>query len=239
MWRYAIAFGFDGTAYHGWQIQPNGMSVQQKLQEALGLVLRKDILVVGAGRTDAGVHARKMTAHFDLDEEIACEQLAYRLNRVLPKDIAVYDVKRVNEDFHARFSAVKRTYHYYIHLRKDPFRRHYSYELHACPDFKLMNTAAAYLLEARDFAAFCKSKSDAKTTICRVMAARWIQETEHCWFFAQYGEGCRGHALGCRQASDNLGRVPQDCGLGQSVCSRRKRTGKRAVLGGCRILVCG
>lgn len=183
MWRYAIAFGFDGTAYHGWQIQPNGMSVQQKLQEALGLVLRKDILVVGAGRTDAGVHARKMTAHFDLDEEIACEQLAYRLNRVLPKDIAVYDVKRVNEDFHARFSAVKRTYHYYIHLRKDPFRRHYSYELHACPDFKLMNTAAAYLLETRDFAAFCKSKSDAKTTICRVMAARWIQETEHCWYF--------------------------------------------------------
>ena len=101
MWRYAIAFGFDGTAYHGWQIQPNGMSVQQKLQEALGLVLRKDILVVGAGRTDAGVHARKMTAHFDLDEEIACEQLAYRLNRVLPKDIAVYDVKQVDEDFHA------------------------------------------------------------------------------------------------------------------------------------------
>lgn len=183
MWRYAITFGFDGTAYHGWQIQPNGVSVQQRLQEALSLVLRNEISVVGAGRTDAGVHARNMVAHFDFAQEVACDQLAYRLNRVLPKDIAVYTVKRVENNFHARFSATKRTYHYYIHLRKDPFRRNYSYELHCELDFELMNKAAAYLLDIKDFAAFCKSNSDAKTTICNVMTAHWVKDSDYSWYF--------------------------------------------------------
>src|SRR3712207_5194783 len=98
MSRYAITFSFDGTLYHGWQIQPNGVSVQEKLQDSLTTLLRQDISVVGAGRTDAGVHARKMVAHFDVEQAVDCEQLMYRLNRILPKDISVFQVEQVSED---------------------------------------------------------------------------------------------------------------------------------------------
>ena len=123
--RYFIFFGYDGTNYHGWQIQPNANSVQQELQRALSILLRKEIEVVGAGRTDTGVHARNMAAHFDFGKlPMAPDQLAYRLNRILPRDIAVYEVREVHPEMHARFSATSRTYHYYIHTRKDPFERH-------------------------------------------------------------------------------------------------------------------
>ena len=136
--RYFIFFGYDGTNYHGWQIQPNANSVQQELQRALSILLRKEIEVMGAGRTDTGVHARNMAAHFDWNPEekvseekvseeripMALDQLVYRLNRILPRDIAVYEVREVDAEMHARFSATSRTYHYYIHTRKDPFERH-------------------------------------------------------------------------------------------------------------------
>ena len=128
--RYFITLSYDGTDFHGWQIQPNGNSVQEELQKALSTLLRQPVAVVGAGRTDAGVHARKMVAHFDCQEPIDCAQLAYRLNRMVPRSMSVYDVKRVSEELHARFSATRRTYHYYIHTRKDPFLRHYSCEMH-------------------------------------------------------------------------------------------------------------
>ena len=123
MKRFFVYFGYDGTAYHGWQIQPNGNSVQAELQRCLSTLLREEITVTGAGRTDAGVHARKMAAHFDTEQTIDCKQLAYKLNRILPNDIAVTEVKEVASDLHARFSAIARTYHYYIHTQKDPFLR--------------------------------------------------------------------------------------------------------------------
>ena len=120
--RYFIFFGYDGTNYHGWQIQPNANSVQQELQRALSILLRKEMEVVGAGRTDTGVHARHMAAHFDTDRiPMEPDQLVYRLNRILPRDIAVYEVREVAPEMHARFSAISRTYHYYIHTQKDPF----------------------------------------------------------------------------------------------------------------------
>lgn len=181
--RYFIYFSYDGTAYHGWQIQPNGNSVQEELQNALSTVLRKETEVVGAGRTDAGVHARQMVAHFDFDTALDCPQLAYRLNRILPRDISVYNVEHVADDMHARFSATKRTYHYYVHTRKDPFCRHYSCQLHYDLDFDKMNRAAEHLLHVEDFGAFCKSHSDVKTTLCDVTEARWIQDSEHSWHF--------------------------------------------------------
>jgi len=184
MQRYFVYFSYDGTAYHGWQIQPNGNSVQEELQKALSTILRLDIEVVGAGRTDAGVHARQMVAHFDLEDENAdCKQLAYRLNRILPRDISVDRVEKVSSDMHARFSATKRTYHYYVHTRKDPFLRHYSYQLHYSLDFAKMNKAAEHLLYVEDFGAFCKSHSDVKTTLCNVTEARWIQDSEDSWHF--------------------------------------------------------
>ena len=124
-----------------------------------------------------------MVAHFDTDQNVDCRQLAYKLNRLLPRDISVDKVIPVDGEMHARFSAVKRTYHYYIHLHKNPFHRFYSCELHYDLDFKLMNEAAAYLLECSDFAAFCKVHTDVKTTICRVSEARWIDDGDGCWHF--------------------------------------------------------
>jgi tRNA pseudouridine38-40 synthase len=183
MKRFFIHFCYDGTNYHGWQIQPNGNSVQEELQNALSLVLRTEMAVVGAGRTDAGVHARRMVAHFDFEGDIDCPQLAYRLNKILPRDISVSAVEPVAADMHARFSATRRTYHYYIHTRKNPFLRHYSCELHYPLDFEAMNVAASHLLEVNDFGAFCKSHTDVKTTLCDVTEAEWIDDGDGCWHF--------------------------------------------------------
>ncbi len=182
--RYFITFSYDGSNYHGWQIQPNGNSVQAELQRALTILLRRETTVVGAGRTDAGVHARMMVAHFDTETALDdCRQTAYRLNRILPRDISVSRVEQVAEDMHARFSATSRTYHYYIHTRKDPFCRAYSCELHYELDFEAMNGAAAVLMEYEDFGAFCKSHADVKTTLCHVTAARWHRTSDHSWYF--------------------------------------------------------
>ena len=181
--RYFITFSYDGTRYHGWQIQPNGDSVQERLEWALSTLLRREVNVTGAGRTDAGVHARVMVAHFDFEEAIDCQQLCYKLNRLLPFDIAVQEVKQVSDDMHARFSATSRTYHYYIHTKKDPFRRAYSCEIHYPLDFALMNEAGKILTTYEDFGAFCKSHTDVKTTICHVTEARWVQKSETAWYF--------------------------------------------------------
>ena len=189
--RYFITLSYDGARYHGWQIQPNGPSVQEKLQWALSTLLREEIQVTGAGRTDAGVHARMMVAHFDFNgvwEErsgvsLDCCQLAYKLNRLLPQDIAVQRVEPVSDEMHARFSALSRTYHYYIHTEKDPFLRTTSCELHYQLDFDKMNDAAAILMEYEDFGAFCKAHADVKTTLCHVTVARWHQTSPTSWYF--------------------------------------------------------
>ena len=181
--RYFVWFGYDGAAYHGWQIQPNGNSVQEELQKGLSTLLREEISVTGAGRTDAGVHARVMVAHFDTEKALDCRQLAYKLNRLLPQDIAVDRVEQVSDDLHARFSATSRTYHYYIHTRKDPFRRAYSCEMHYDLDFAKMNEAGRILTTYEDFGAFCKAHSDVKTTLCQVTKAEWIQTSDSSWYF--------------------------------------------------------
>ena len=183
MKRYFISISYDGTAYHGWQVQPNGHSVQAELQRCLSTLLREEIAVTGAGRTDAGVHARCMVAHFDIEQPIDEGQLTYKLNRILPRDISVQKVWEVPNDLHARFSAVSRTYHYYIHTQKDPFLRSYSCELHYSLDFAKMNEAAACLLQYEDFGAFCKSHTDVKTTLCQVTQARWVQQSSYSWYF--------------------------------------------------------
>lgn len=183
MARFFVTFSYDGTQYHGWQIQPNGVSVQEKLQWALSTLLREDISVTGAGRTDAGVHARMMVAHFDASSDIDCRQLAYKLNRLLPQDISVAKVEPVGEEMHARFSATSRMYRYYIHTRKDPFLRAYSCEMHYGLDFARMNEAAQQLLAYEDFGAFCKSGADVKTTLCQVTKAEWVQTSATTWYF--------------------------------------------------------
>lgn len=181
--RYFVTLSYDGTRFHGWQIQPNGISVQGELEHGLSLLLRTTVQVTGAGRTDAGVHARMMIAHFDFDGDVDCQQLAYKLNKLLPQDIAVQKIEPVVADLHARFSAISRTYYYYLHTTKDPFQRHYSCELHYPLDFELMNRAAAMLLDYEDFGAFCKSHADVKTTLCHVTEARWVQLSDYEWRF--------------------------------------------------------
>ena len=184
MSRYFVTLSYDGTRYHGWQIQPNGVSVQERLQEALSTLLRESIAVTGAGRTDAGVHARMMVAHFDWKgDAIDGQQLAYKLNRLLPYDIAVSKVEMVSEDMHARFSATSRMYRYYIHTTKDPFQRAYSCEIHYPLDFAKMNDAARILMTYEDFGAFCKSGADVKTTLCQVTKAEWVQTSPTTWYF--------------------------------------------------------
>ena len=189
--RYFITLSYDGTRYHGWQVQPNGISVQGELQRALSLILRQEIQVTGAGRTDTGVHARMMVAHFDLNSQISnlnsqfsiLSQLAYKLNRLLPCDIAIQKIEPVSDNLHARFSATSRTYRYFIHTCKSPFLRHYSWQTHYALDFPLMNEAAAMLLEYDDFGAFCKSHADVKTTLCKITHAQWHQTSDSEWFF--------------------------------------------------------
>jgi len=180
--RYFVFFSYDGTAYHGWQIQPNAHSVQAEMQRALSLLLGRDTELVGAGRTDTGVHASLMAAHFDADQ-VDCSELARRLNRVLPADIEVSRVVPVSDDAHARFSALARTYHYFVRRRKLPFDRRYA-ALFAFPmDMQRMNAAAALLLGTHDFASFCKVGSDVKTTICRIDKAEWAEVRPGVWRF--------------------------------------------------------
>lgn len=182
--RFFITLSYDGTRYHGWQVQPNGPSVQEKLQWALSTILRQDIQVTGAGRTDAGVHARMMVAHFDVETmDFDLQDLTYKLNRLLPQDIAIQKMEPVSDEMHARFSATSRTYHYYIHTVKDPFHRAYSCELHYPLDFQLMNEAAAILMTYEDFGAFCKAHADVKTTLCHITTAEWHQTSPSTWYF--------------------------------------------------------
>jgi tRNA pseudouridine38-40 synthase len=181
--RIFLWLSFDGTAYHGWQIQPNGMSVQEKVQQCLSTLLSQPIAVTGAGRTDAGVHARTMVCHFDIDKELDTNQLCYRLNRILPRDISCGRAERVSEDMHARFSAKRRTYRYFIHTQRDPFLRHYSVETHWKLDFTLMNEAAQWLTTQDDFKAFCKAGADNKTTLCQVTTAQWVSTSPTTWYF--------------------------------------------------------
>jgi tRNA pseudouridine38-40 synthase len=184
MQRYFIYLAYDGTNYHGWQIQPNGDSVQQQLMNALQTLLRREVVeVTGAGRTDTGVHAKLMVAHFDYDEAIDCSQLADKLNRLLPSDISVFKVVPVDANLHARFSAKSRRYEYYVTTAKSPFLRQYRYRLHKAPDFDLMNQTATLLLQVDDFTSFRKLHTDVKSNICHVTRAEWSQVDEVTWVF--------------------------------------------------------
>ena len=181
--RYFVFFSYDGTAYHGWQIQPNAVSVQQKLNQALSTLLRENISTVGAGRTDTGVHARCMVAHFDTTADIDGARLTDKLNRLLPADIAVSRVVRVVPEAHARFDAIARTYHYHVYTGKAPFLRHYATRLYFTPDYAAMNSAAARLLDYVDFTSFSKLHTDVKTNLCRIHYARWVHVDGDLWRF--------------------------------------------------------
>lgn len=172
--RYFIYLSYNGKRFCGWQIQPKGITVQQTLEEALTMILRQPINVVGAGRTDAGVHARLMVAHFDSEQPIEdLNFMADKLNRLLPKDIAVYKIVAVKEDAHARFDATSRTYKYYISSHKDPFNNELVARVHGKLDIAKMNEAAAALFDYTDFTSFSKLHTDVKTNNCKIHKAEW------------------------------------------------------------------
>lgn len=181
--RYFITLSYDGTNYHGWQVQPGADSVQARINDALSKLLGGGVECVGAGRTDAGVHASMMVAHFDTDRVLDCKQFAFHMNRIVPRDIAIQKVEQVDDDMHARFSAKRRTYYYYVYVRKNPYRRHYAVQLHFEPDYAAMNDAARVLLDTDDFTSFSKLNNDQKTNICNVTRAEWVQVEDDLWRF--------------------------------------------------------
>ena len=182
--RYFIRFAYDGTAYCGWQVQPNGLSVQEVLTKALCTILRtEDIEIVAAGRTDAGVHARNMVAHFDVEDRLpAGLDLVNKLNSLLPSDISVIEIREVKPEVHARFDALSRRYEYHLVLQKDVFRHPFAMRIYNPLDFDRMNEAAKILFEYSDFTSFSKLHTDVKTNNCKIMAARWEQREDE-WIF--------------------------------------------------------
>ena len=180
--RYFVEFSYNGTDFHGSQSQPNGNTVQAEMEAALATILRESVALTFAGRTDAGVHAEKMIAHFDFDQSLPAT-LAARLNNILPASIAIQSIQRVTDGAHARFDATARTYYYRITTRKDPFT--YINHTRVAPglDFEAMNEAASLLLGKQDFASFCRVHTDVKTTICDVREARWVQENDYEAYF--------------------------------------------------------
>lgn len=173
--RYFTELAYNGTHYCGWQRQPNAVGVQEKLEETLSTLLGATVELTGCGRTDAGVHASQYFAHFDRDEPLP-DGLLGRLNRMLPHDIAVYQIHAVAPDAHARFDAIKRSYAYHISLRKDPFyiNTAWHFPFFARLDLDRVQQAAALLLEHQSFYPFCKSETDAKTMLCALSRSEWI-----------------------------------------------------------------
>lgn len=182
--RYFMQLSYRGAPFHGWQSQPGEVTVQLVLEDALSMILRRPMKITGAGRTDAGVNARMMVAHFDAGAPLSDpDGLVRKLNAVVGKDIAVQKIWEVAPDSHARFDAVSRTYHYYAVTEKTPFFYPLSWKAPATLDFEAMNRAAEILLETSDFTSFSKLHTDVKTNICRVSYARWERLGDHEWVF--------------------------------------------------------
>ena len=181
--RYFLDISYRGAAFHGWQRQPDDMSVQQCLEEAFSKALRLNIAVTGAGRTDAGVNAQRMVAHADLPDDICAPTLLRAVNSMAGKDIAVHSITPVHDGAHARFDATERCYRYYAHTSKNPFIRELSWQASPKLDFEAMNEAASLLLGCRDFTSFAKLHSDARTNICDLREAAWHRTAADRWYF--------------------------------------------------------
>lgn len=173
--RFKVQLSYLGTAYSGWQRQPEDVSVQQVLEEAFTTILRSPVELVGCGRTDSGVHARYYVAHFDVPDLPDPSKTLYQVNAILPNDIAIHSLKQASPEFHARYDAVARQYRYFIHFEKNPFLREQSYYFHYHTTLRqdLMHSAAALLLQYEQFKSFCKTGSDADQYACRMMESKW------------------------------------------------------------------
>ncbi len=178
--RYFVEFAYNGGKYHGWQVQPNAVTVQEVLTKAISTLLRQEVNLVGAGRTDAGVHASHFVAHFDIDEEIIDNNvLVDKLNRFLGSDIRIDRILKVPNDLHARFSALSRTYHYVISRKKSPFLNDFAWNIYQPLDYDKMQEATKHILEYRDFTSFARLHADTKTNDCEIMEAEWFEKGDY------------------------------------------------------------
>ena len=173
MMRYFIEIAYKGKNYHGWQKQPDDITVQEVLEKAISVILQEELKLVGAGRTDAGVHAKQLFAHFDCQKNLETAKIVFKLNALLPKDISVQDIFHVADEAHARFDAIEREYEYIISFKKNPFYEDFSHLMHHQPNINLMNDAANELLNYTDFQCFSRSKTDVKTYHCTIKEAYW------------------------------------------------------------------
>lgn len=170
--RYFIELAYNGKRYHGWQNQPNAITVQEVLEKALSTLLKTEINIVGAGRTDTGVHAKQMFAHFDFEDSLD-SNIVFKLNQFLPNDIAISSIREVKPNAHARFDAETRTYTYVISMHKDPFLTDVAYLIKSSVDLDKMNMAAKMLLNYKNFKCFSRSHTDVKTYNCKLIVANW------------------------------------------------------------------
>jgi tRNA pseudouridine38-40 synthase len=180
--RYFIELSYNGSAYHGWQNQPKAISVQEVLEHALTLLLKDTVSIMGAGRTDTGVHASQMFAHFDTNEDFNAINLIFKLNSFLPKDIAIHDIFKVKADAHARFNALSRQYLYRISLKKNVFNVDAAYYIKQDLNVEKMNEASKVLFHYKDFQCFSKVNTDVKTYHCDIMKAEWFFENDELHF---------------------------------------------------------
>ncbi len=190
--RYCIALSYLGTDFAGWQIQNNANSVQETIEKAISILLKKTIEIVGSSRTDAGVHASQQFAHFDFEQEINLPDFTYRLNQILPFSISIESVKNVAPDFHARFDAISRAYEYRITVKKNPFLIGRAYQFGTFLDIEKMNLACQYLFKYTDFECFSKLHTDVKTFNCTIKRAEWLEENNQLIFHIKANRFLRG-----------------------------------------------
>ena len=175
--RYFIKLAYNGSGFHGWQVQDNANSVQGEITDKLKLLLKDDLHIVGCGRTDSGVHANEFFAHFDTEIIIDnTNKLVFKLNSFLSEEIVIFDIYKVKNDFHSRFSAIKRTYKYYVSLKKNPFKNNLTYYFHHTLNVAEMNKACSYLFDYEDFTSFSKLHTQTATNNCKIESAEWVEE---------------------------------------------------------------
>jgi len=181
--RYFIKLTYKGTKFHGWQYQPNAITIQEELEKVFSLILKDKIKIIGAGRTDAGVHAINYIAHFDVNDVISnISKFIYKINSFLHADIVVHEIFKVKDDIHSRFAPISRTYEYRLYSEKNPFLKDTSYYVRFKLDYELMNKAAKYLFDYKDFTSFSKLHTDTKTNNCKIIKAEWERRGEQMIF---------------------------------------------------------
>lgn len=229
MSRYLLEFSYDGGSFSGYQIQPNARTVQSELEDKLSILAQSRIEIVGSSRTDAGVHATVQFAHFDVDCIIG-DDWVYRLNRMLPESLAVYSIQAVKDDFHARFDALSRTYHYFIARKKLPLHRHHSYWFEVPLDIDAMNEACEVLFQYIDFECFSKVKTDVFTFDCEIKQAKWTIEGDFLIFTVQANRFLRGmvRAIVGTILEVGLGKMTKE-ELHQIIQSKDRNRAGRAV----------